>query len=272
MATAKSDPFAQFKAIQREAWSLFAPLEAFTMIPAAKLVTFAEVHAGQRVLDVACGTGVVAVTAARAGAIVRGLDLAPALLERARYNAQVAGFGVDFLEGDAESLPYEDASFDVVLSQFGHIFAPRPPVVIAEMLRVLKPGGRIAFSSWPPELYTGRMFALIAGYMPPPPAGAPIAAPPQLWGDPNVVRERLGSAVTGLLFERDMTIAPALSVRHARTTLEATLGPLTKLVAALESDLPRLAKLRAEVEALIGDVFVDNSLRQHFLLSRATKT
>src|SRR5579863_10280804 len=144
---ATADPFEKFKAAQREGWSSFVPVEIMTTPPAAKLVKFAQIAAGQRVLDVACGTGVVAVTAARGGAKVSGLDLTPALLERARENAAIAGVGVDFIEGDAEALPYPDASFDVVLSQFGHMFAPRPAIAVREMLRVLKPGGRVAFST-----------------------------------------------------------------------------------------------------------------------------
>ncbi|MBI2604511.1 MAG: class I SAM-dependent methyltransferase, partial [Deltaproteobacteria bacterium] len=146
-----NDPFAQFKSIQKESWALFAPLETFTMLPAAALAKFAVVQAGESVLDVGCGTGVVAVTAARLGARVRGLDLSPVLLERAKQNASTAGVEIEFTEGDVEALPYQDASFDAVLSQFGHMFAPRPQVAVSEMLRVLKPGGRIAFSTWPPE-------------------------------------------------------------------------------------------------------------------------
>src|ERR1700677_2518199 len=123
---ANADPFAQFKSAQREAWSLFAPLEIYTTVPAAKLSRFAEIAPRQDVLDVGCGTGVVAVSAARAGARGRGLDLSPVLLERARHSASLAGLAIDFVDGDAEALPYADASFDVVVSQFGHIFAPRP--------------------------------------------------------------------------------------------------------------------------------------------------
>jgi SAM-dependent methyltransferase len=156
------DPFAPFKAAQREAWASFLPVESATTIPAARLVKLARVTPGERVLDVACGTGVVAVTAARVGAQVCGLDLSPVLLERARKNASVAGHEIAFTEGDAEALPYPDASFDVVVSQFGHMFAPRPAVVLAEMLRVLKVGGRIAFSTWPPELFMGGVLALVA--------------------------------------------------------------------------------------------------------------
>src|ERR1700723_2548008 len=136
------DPLTQFKSHQREAWSHFAPLEAATMVAAPALARMAEIRAGDAVLDVGCGTGVVAVTAARMGASVRGLDLTPALLERARANATLAGVAIDFIEGDVEAMPYPDATFDVVVSQFGHMFAPRHDVAKSEMLRVLRPGGR----------------------------------------------------------------------------------------------------------------------------------
>src|SRR5438128_1746357 len=213
----ENDVLAKFKNAQREGWSKFAPLEAFTTPAAARLIKFAEVRSGQTVLDVGCGTGVVAVTAARLGARVFGIDLTPALLERARENSAVAGLEIDWREGDAEALPFPDAQFDVVLSQFGHMFAPRPEVALSEMLRVLKPGGTIAFSTWPPELIIGRMFALVAQFVPAPPPGV---APPPLWGEPQVIRERLGSAVRDILFDRGRIEAPALSVQHYRELTE----------------------------------------------------
>jgi SAM-dependent methyltransferase len=269
MATA--DPFEQFKATQREAWAAFAPVEINTIIPAARLVRFAQVAAGQKVLDVACGTGVVAVTAARRGASVSGLDLSPALLERARDNAKTAAVAIDFTEGDIEALPYPDAAFDVVLSQFGHIFAPRPTIAVKEMLRVLKVGGRIAFSTWPPEHFTGRLFALIAAYAAPSTVGAERPAQPGPWGDPNIVRERLGAQVRDLRFERDTLSAPSLSPQHTRERQERTVGPLMTLIKQLKDDAGKLAQLRGDLEALIGEAFADNAVHQHFLLSRATK-
>jgi ubiquinone/menaquinone biosynthesis C-methylase UbiE len=110
------DPFAKFKAAQREAWATFAPAALFNTIAAAKLVKFAQINAAERVLDLGCGTGVVAVTAARRGAKVRGLDLSPALLEVARQNAMVAKVDIEFVEGDAEALPHPEAAFDAASS------------------------------------------------------------------------------------------------------------------------------------------------------------
>ena len=266
---AQGDDLTRFKEAQKQGWAHFAPLEAHTTAPAARLVKHARIGGGARVLDVACGTGVVSITSALNGARVTGLDLTPALLERARENAALAGADIEFKEGDAEQLPFDNASFDVVVSQYGHIFAPRPEIALGEMLRVLKPGGTIAFSTWPPELFVGRMFALTARYVPAPPVAV---APPGLWGDPNTVRERLGDKVRDLFFDRDRMLVPALSVAHARTTYERTAGPVIKLVEALSaSDPARLEAFRRECDALIREYLVDNQIRQDYLLTRATK-
>lgn len=262
-----SDPFQQFKIAQKEGWSLFAPLELITTPPAAKLVQFADVREGLTLLDVGCGTGVVAVTAARRGARVTGLDLTPALLERAKENARTAGVNVEFIEGDVEKLPFADNSFDRVLSQFGHMFAPRPGVALAEMLRVLKPGGVIAFSTWPPELFTGRMFSLVSQYLPPP-AGA---ASPSLWGEPAVIRERFGESVGGIVFDRDRLTSPGLSLQHLMKKFEDTAGPVVKLMAALKDQPDRRAKFQSDFQALIGEYYQDNVLRQDYLMTRAVK-
>ena len=262
-----TDPFAQFKAVQREGWALFAPLESFTTIPAAQLVKHARIGTGQKVLDAACGTGVVGLTAARAGAEVRALDLSPVLLDQAKKNAALAGVTIEFSEGDVEALPYDDGTFDVVLSQFGHMFAPRPDVAIGQMLRVLKPGGTIAFSTWPPEHFVGQTFALIGKHVPPPPA----AAPPPQWGDPNIVRQRLGDRVFDIVFDRGVMIVPALSPQHYRKVLEETLGPIVKLVATLQGEPAKLAAFRAELETFLNRYIQDNTLPQHFLMTRATK-
>jgi SAM-dependent methyltransferase len=263
------DVLESFKAAQKQGWAHFAPLEAITTIPAAELVKRARIRAGQRVLDVACGTGVVAVTAARLGAKATGLDLTPELLERARENSQVAGVEIDWHEGDVEKLPFEDAAFDGVLSQYGHMFAPRPEVAMAEMLRVLKPGGTLAFSTWPPHLFIGRMFALVGSYMPPPPPG--VAPPPQ-WGDPSVIRQRLGAAVKDIVFYGMTMLVPALSVPHFRRATERTAGPLLKLVEMLSASNPsKLAEFREEYNALVDEYFDGNTVRQDYLITRAVK-
>ena len=264
------DALAKFKEAQREGWKYFMPLETLTTPAAPRLVKVANIRGGQNILDVACGTGVVAITAARIGARVHGVDLTPELLERARENARLANVEIDFREGDAEALPFGDAEFDVVLSQFGHMFAPRPNVAIAEMLRVLKRGGTLAFATWPPELLVGSSFRLVGSYMPPPPPG--VSPPPQ-WGDVAVVRERLGSAVKDILFDRACMLVPALSVQGYRDYLERTAAPMLKLVESLgTSDPARLARFRRDYDALVEPYFENNMVRQDYLLTRAVKS
>jgi hypothetical protein len=155
------------------------------------------------------------------------------------------------------------------VSQFGHMFAPRPDVAIAEMLRVLKPGGTIAFATWPPELFTGRSFALMGKYAPPPPQGV---SPPVQWGDPAIVRERLGSRVTDVMFTRDTMFFQCLSPQHYRLFMEQNFGPAIKLLQMLDaSDPAKGAMLRREMEELASSYFENNMIRQDYLLTRAVK-
>ena len=261
------DPFADFKTRQREMWSSFAPTAVFTTPVAAHLVEFAQIKPSEAVLDVGTGTGVVAITAARAGATVTGLDLTPALLEAARENARIAGLtNLQWLEGDAESLPFPDGRFDVVVSQFGHMFAPRPDAAIAEMRRVLKPSGRVAFATWPPEHFVGRLFAFVGRNSPPPPPGA---APPPQWGNPALVAERLGDKFEAPFFSRGVMQFPALSLSHFREFMERSIGPMQKLIEASANEPKRLAALRAEFETLAAPYYVGNMIRQEYLLTRA---
>lgn len=263
------DGIDQFKTNQKTVWAGFAVLENLTGTVAPHLVRFAGIRAGQKVLDVACGTGVVTLTAARTGADVYGIDLTPELIVHARENAALMQLDATFQEGDAEALPFPDASVDVVVSQFGHMFAPRPDVAIAEMLRVLKPGGTVAFSTWPPELFAGRWFALMGRYAPPPPAGV---SPPMQWGDPNIVRERLGPAVRDLAFTRNTMFFPTLSPQHYRAHMAENFGPAKKLFEHLNAHDPaKAAALRGEIDLLATAYFEDNRLRQDFLISRAVK-
>lgn len=261
------DPFSELKKMQREMWASFSPMAMFTTPVAGHLVKFAGVAANETVLDVGTGTGVVAITAARAGARVTALDLTPELLEQARENGRIALLeDIVWTEGDAEQLPYPDASFDVVLSQFGHMFAPRPDVVTAEMRRVLKPDGRIAFATWPPEHFVGRMFALVGRNSPPPPPGA---APPPQWGSPAIITERLGTLFDAPFFERGTMTIPALSISHFREFMERSVGPMQKLIERLKGDPQKLSAVRTEFEALAAPYHYENVVHQSYLLTCA---
>jgi SAM-dependent methyltransferase len=262
------DPIDQMKAAAREAWSTFGPFESITGTAAPDLVRFAGIDSSMHVLDVGCGTGVVALTAARTGARTTGADLSPVLLDRARENAALANLDIDFHEADVEALPFADGEFDAVISQFGHMFGPRADVTLSEMLRVLKPGSTIAFSTWPPELYTGRMFTLLGKYLPAPPPGtdSPVA-----WGEPAIVRERLSGAVDNVTFDRGCMRFPALSPAHMRQFLESNVGPVTRAAQLVAEDPAKQTAFRTELEALIGQYFGDNVVRQDFLVTRGTK-
>lgn len=155
---------------------------------------------GMRVLDVACGNGNVAIPAARAGAEVIGIDIAPNLIEQAKQRALQASLEVTFEVGDVEDLPYRDAQFDLVLTMFGAMFAPRPGKAAAEMLRVCRAGGTLAMANWTPTGFAGQMFRLVGGYVPPPQVPAPT-----LWGEEQVVRERLHEGTARI----DATLANA---------------------------------------------------------------
>jgi ubiquinone/menaquinone biosynthesis C-methylase UbiE len=154
----------------------------------------ADLRPGSRVLDVAGGSGNTALAAARSGARVVSLDYVPSLLERARVRAEVEGLEVETVEGDAQDLPFADASFDAVVSAVGVMFAPDHRRTAAELLRVCRPGGTIAVASWTPEGYIGQLFRTIGAHVPPP-AGL---TPPPLWGSEGHVRDLLAGGVTAV--------------------------------------------------------------------------
>jgi ubiquinone/menaquinone biosynthesis C-methylase UbiE len=200
---------------------------------------------GMNVLDVACGTGNQSIPAARTGARVTGIDIATNLLSQARARADSAGVFVDFVEGDAEELPFPDARFDVVFSMFGAMFAPRPERVAAELKRVCKPGGLIAMANWTPESIPGQLFGVTARYLPPPPA----LQPPSRWGIDSVVRERFGNDVevhTSKQKERAdyEELSPAQVVQFFRTYFGPTKASFERLDpsqhAAYTADLERV--------------------------------
>jgi SAM-dependent methyltransferase len=191
------------KAGQRRVWSSGSyPAIAEIIAGVGELsVQRAGVQAGDVVLDVACGNGNVAIPAALAGATVTALDLTPELFESARARAAAAGVQVNWIEGDAEALPYEDGTFDRVLSNFGAMFAPRHAVAAAELVRVCRPGGTTLMTTWSKEGFNGRLFAMIGAYMPAPPPGVegPIS-----WGDEAHVREVFAATGADLEITRDV--------------------------------------------------------------------
>jgi len=202
------------------------------------------VEPGQRLLDVACGTGQIALIAARAGATVTGCDIAINWLERARARAAQERLDISFDEGDAESLPYSDAQFDVVTSLVGAMFAPRPNLVASELIRVCKPGGKIAMANWTPQGFVGQMFKIIAKYI------APNGMPsPVLWGDQATVHERFREGVLDLrctyrFYQFEYPFPPEVVVDFFREHY----GPMTRAFAALDHN--GQAQLKAELVAL----------------------
>lgn len=259
----------EIKAKARATWAKgsYSEIARNLVEMSAHLVRAARVGARDLVLDVATGTGITAITARQTGADVVALDLTPRLLDAALELAEAVGTsGIDWREGDAEALPFRDGEFDIVLSSFGHMFAPQPEVTIREMLRVLRPGGRIAFTTWPPEHATGAMFRVLGQYVPPQP-GIPS---PLEWGIPQVVRQRLGDAVEGLVFERDAVRFYALSAAHFWHIFATFYGPAIRAIEAVGADRVE-ALSRGAVDALLP-FFRDNAMHMDYLLTRAVKT
>lgn len=188
-----------------------------------------SVPQGASLLDVACGSGQLALIAARRGVRVTGVDIAANSILAARKRAQAKGLPARFDEGDAEALPYAAASFDMVASLFGAMFAPRPDFVARELVRVCRPGGTIAMANWTKAGFIGQMFALVSRFIAPPGMPAPV-----LWGDESTVRDRLGSAVadlrmTRVMYRFDYPFSPASVVDFFRENY----GPTNRAFAAL---------------------------------------
>ena len=201
-----------------------------------------------QVLDVACGSGNLAIPAAQAGADVTGVDIAPNLLEQARERANSAGVKIQLDEGDAEELPYPDAWFDAVVSMFGAMFAPRFDRVAEELVRVCRPGGQIAMANWTPGGFIGQMFKATAARLPPPP-GAPV--PPVMWGDAETVGKRLRDGVSHLVLTPFMAeLRLPFSVPETVEFYRNYYGPTKKAFAALPED--EQSALRRDMENLFG--------------------
>jgi SAM-dependent methyltransferase len=218
------------KAGHRATWAAgdyAAVAEMIDVVAPEQLVARAGVTADQDVLDVATGTGNVALRAAAAGARVVGLDLTPELFGPARQREAEWNVEIDWVEGDAEALPFEDESFDVVLSAFGVQFAPRHEVVAGELVRVCRTGGIIAVCGWTPQGTIGELFSILGRYMPPAPS---FATPPPRWGDEEHVRTlftNTGDDVE-LEFERHTTPFDFDSAEHWVGFMETCYGPLLK--------------------------------------------
>ncbi|MGH2575871.1 MAG: class I SAM-dependent methyltransferase [Ignavibacteria bacterium] len=192
-----------------------------------------NIKPGDKVLDIACGNGNLSIPAAKLGAVVTGIDIVPDLIRQARQKSKTEGLNIQFDEGDAEAMPYKDNEFDTVVSMFGIMFAPRPDAAASEMLRVCKPGGRIAMANWTPEGFTGKMFKLSASHVPPP-HGVP---PPVLWGNEETAKQRLGDRVSNLKLKRVMLrenipMSPPDVVEHFRQYF----GPTQRTFMALDEE------------------------------------
>jgi ubiquinone/menaquinone biosynthesis C-methylase UbiE len=211
-----------------------------------RVVRAVGVASGERVLDVAAGTGNAATRAAQAGGAVTALDLTPDLFEAGRRRALEAGVEVEWVEGDAERLPFDDESFDVVLSTFGVMFAPRHAVAAAEMARVLRPGGRIGLATWTPDGTVADMFRTLSGALPPPP---PMVESPLAWGDPAHVEDLLDGVALEFTVER-LAIDPEVDPGEVVDFYLAAFGPLVVARRLLEPE-GRWEALEARMRPII---------------------
>lgn len=265
---AEANPDPQQQAI--EMWSLgdYTQLDR-DVLPAATLVVDAvDISEGDRVLDVACGTGNVALTAWRRGANVTGCDLVPSMLELAQQNAaRMDANDIEWRQGDAADLPFETAAFDSVVSCFGHITAMDVDAAGSELVRVTKPGGQIAYTAWTPDGLTGPILGTIKDFLPP---GALPATPPDfLWSDPEIVNDRLGGDITDLSIDLGVLSYYFLSPEHAWAHFAENAGPF----AAIRNQLDDHAR-KALDQAIVASLephFNNNEFRFEYALVTATK-
>ncbi len=216
--------FEAVKRVQQKTWSAgdFAVVATTIVIVGENLCEAVDVTPGERVLDVACGSGNTAIAAARRawGGTV-GVDYVPELLEHGKERAAAEGLDIEWAVGDTESLPLDDASFDVVLSTFGAMFAPNQPKAAAELLRVCRPGGRIGMANWVPDGLVGQMFAITVKHAPPPFA----LTPPVMWGTEDRVRELFADGISDLRAERRTVKMRFLSIDHNLEFFRTYFGP-----------------------------------------------
>jgi SAM-dependent methyltransferase len=214
---------------------------------AAEFVARLGISPGERVLDVACGTGNLTLPAARAGAHTTGIDIAPNLIDQANANARAEDLTVRFEVGDAERLPYADASFDTVVSMFGAMFAARPERAAAELLRVTRRGGRVAMANWTPTGFIGQMLRIVVGYVPPPPGSVSVLQ----WGDEAVVGERLAGVERVDCVRRRIMFEYPCSPAETVALFRDWYGPTVRAFAALDAERHEL--LERDLIALWSD-------------------
>ena len=213
----------QLTQLQQETWTVgdFPKMGIELSIVGELLCESVPVLAGDLVLDVGTASGNTALAAARRRATVTGVDITPALLERAKLRAAAEGLHIDFQEGDATALTFRDGSFDAVMSTFGAIFAPDPEKTAAEMARVCRPGGKIAMANWTPEGMLGKLFHILARYSPP---GTQVDLPVS-WGDEAVLKKRLGPYIQDLRIKREVVRFRSPSPAHWVEFMKTYFGP-----------------------------------------------
>src|SRR5712691_10562047 len=218
---------------QRQVWASgdYPRVGTLIAIIGELLCEAVELRPGQRVLDVATGTGNTALAAARRACDVTGIDFTPSLLEHARQRAAVERLPITFREGDAENIPFPDASFDVVLSTFGAMFAPDQERTARELLRVCRPGGKIGMTNWTPDGFTGGIFRTTYRYIPPPPG----LKPPVLWGTEERLRELFGDSIAALQITRRSCVVRFPSVQRWLEFFRTYFGPTLKAFEALDA-------------------------------------
>lgn len=263
--------FTELKTKQRATWALgeYDRIADGLTISTDQTLRVARVRPGERVLDLATGTGITAIAARERGAQVTGVDLTPELLAVARTKAAAAGFDdIDFREGDAEALPFADAGFDTVLSTCGHMFAPDQPQVAAELARVTRPGGRVVFLAWTPDGGVGNWFRITNKHFPPPPG----VASPFNWGDADKVRQLLGDAFRDVTFTAGDCPQFGTSPEDIWTLFSTRYGPTVRAVAGLQGEA--LQALRDELLAYLeGFRAADGKVRwgREYLITQAVR-
>jgi SAM-dependent methyltransferase len=233
ITTSLAADLAVIKRHQQAAWSAgdHAVVSATLTPISERLCEAADLRAGERVLDVATGSGNTAIAAARRFCRVAGVDFVPGLLQRARARANAEQFAIEFREGDAEAIPYPNETFDVVLSSFGSMFAPDQVEAALELMRVCRPGGRIGMANWTPEGFIGDVFRTINRYVPPPPG----LASPAFWGTESRVRELFRDGVSYLTATRQDFILRFRSAEHWLGFYRTYDGPTLTAFAALDA-------------------------------------